>query len=439
MKKSIVAIVLLLIAVIGVFVFSYHYRNQKVSQQTSDIHTTAAPTTSEEPKSEESQPSDEGNRLLFEDKTNDYQVYYDGSVVNIVHKDYSRQFTSWTYSVNCETPTMFCKDYDGDGEVELLLKIVNGKKDVVYSDDESIYTYSVYMFKPVVTSSGEKTFSSLIASADTWKAPFESAIKCEMTQLEGCKKILQFAMNDSDKEISYNKETGITTNKYVGYAAALANTNGKFYKLSRWSKGAGIYNIDDKGNLTLDIQVLVNYEETTQTHYIGNIHCEMDIINNKFNIAPKTIVFNPLEQCQVNDPRDTAKNNWECVISNASTNTNFKSTNIDWIESELSLKNTSDKSTQYFESIQSKIKCVDTVKFTQDKVVLTAKEGYTFSEPIAESGKFSVIINNGEDNASNIAYTCTVENKNKTSTLTITFDKTYDKEDFDKVLINFGV
>ncbi|MGN1201987.1 MAG: hypothetical protein ACI4RF_01720, partial [Eubacterium sp.] len=131
--------------------------------------------------------------------------------------------------------------------------------------------------------------------------------------------------------------------------------------------------------------------------------------------------------------------NWTCVINNESVNTKFTSTDIDWIEAEFSLTNTSQDNSQPFENMASKIKCVDSVKFTQGSVVLTAKKGYTFSPHIADKGAFAVILNSGEENESNIAYTCSVENENNISTLTIKFDKTYDKEDFDKVLINFGV
>lgn len=437
MKKPILAIVLLA-AVIGVFVFSYSYRNAKISQQISvGTADTSAVSTTQQNVTLSADDEKNGNTILAEDKENDYHIYYDGETVTIKHGEYERKFTTWGYSIEAETPKIFCKDYDGDKEKELLIKLVSGRLD--NSDDDAEYTYVIYILKPIVTSSGEKTFSVYIASEDTWKTPFENAINCEMTQLKSCKKFLQFTMDDKDEKINYDEKTGITNDGHTYYAKAYCDNKKQYYTLSRWSKGVGNYDFKDDGTITLDIQVLVNYEEMSDTHYIGDIHCEMGIINGRFNIVPNSIVFVPLEQCEISDPRDTAKNNWTCVISNESTNTNFVSKDVDWIEAEFSLKNMTEKNSRYFESMPSKIKCIDTIKFTQGYVVLTAKEGYTFSQHIVDKGAFEVIINSGTENEADIAYTCSLKNENNTSTLTIKFDKTYDKEDFENVLINFGV
>ncbi|MCH5321705.1 MAG: hypothetical protein J1E36_08060 [Eubacterium sp.] len=440
MKKSIILIAVLLVAVIGAFGFSYQYRNQKISEQIAQASTQAKTTVAEE--SSQAGDNTNGRVLITEDKENDYQIYYNTAteIVSIIHGEYVREFKSWAYSVKCEIPTIFCKDYDGDGENELVIKIVNGKQEKTDVKGKYLYTYALYMFKPRTTSAGEKTFSIINATENTWKAPFNNAIRCEMTQLESCKKILQFAMDDIEEEIEYDEKTGLTTNKYGGYAAAMADVKNNYYTMNQWSKGLGIYDLDpDTGEMTLDIQLIVGYKETSKTQYAGDIHCEVDIKNGRFYVVPKTIVFIPNPNYVVNDPRDTAKSNWSCLINNASTNTNIANNDIDWIETEFSLSNTSSESSQYFENLPSKIKGVDTVKFTQRDVVLTAKSGYKFSQNMLDAGVFSVLINHGEENEVNIAYTCSVKNENGVSTLTINFDKTYDKEDFDKVFIKFGV
>lgn len=436
MKKTI-AIIVLLAAVIGTFIYSYQYRSEKITKQTSVIAATSAQTT--ESGTENEKEEAQGRHLVAEDKKNDYQIYFDGTNTEIVHGEYKRTITSWAYSMKCEDPTIHCKDYDGDGETELMVRIVNGRLEEQYDKNSSPYTYALYMFEPVTTSDGEKTLSSIVASDDTWKEPFAEAINCEMTQLKNCNKFLQFTMDDADEEIEYNEKTGITSNEHVGYGLALSGNNKNYYTLERWNRGVGIYNLDKNGNISLDIQVLVNYQEITDIQYIGDIHCQMKVVDNTFTIAPNTIVFNAIEQYKVTDPRDLAKSKWTCVMENESAGTNFKSTEIDWIDAEFSLKNTNEQNAQYFETMPSKIKCVDSVKFTQGAVVLTAKDGYTFSQTIADSGKFSVLINSGGDDEYDISYTCSVSNKNNSSTLTIKFDKTYDKEDFDNITIKFGV
>ena len=439
MKKSIILIAVLLIAAIGAFIFSYQYRNQQISEQTS---VSSKFSTTEAKRSSQADSNTKESVLLAEDKENDYKIYYDSEaeILTIIHGEYLKEFKTWGYAIRCETPTIFCKDYDDDGEIEMVIKIVGGKQEKRDAKGKPLYTYVLYMFKPITTSIGEKTFSAIIATEDTWKTPFTNAIRCEMTQLESCKKILQFAMDDIKEEIAYDEKTGLTTNKYGGYATALTDVKNNYYTMKQWSKGFGIYNLDtDTGAMTLDIQLIVGYKETSKTQYVGDIHCDVDIKDNKFYIVPKTIVFVPKSNYIVNDPRDTAKSNWSCVITNESKNANFTGNNIDWIETEFSLSNTSSESSQYFENLPSKIKGVDTVKFTQSSVVLTAKSGYTFSQNILDAGVFSVLINHGEENEVNVAYTCSVENVNGTDTLTINFDKTYDKEDFDKVFIKFGV
>lgn len=435
MKKTII-IIALLIAVIGVFVYSYQYRSEKIASEPSvsaTIHTTAADTTAS------NQEDEQGRRLVAEDKKNDWQIYYDGTNTEIIHGDYKRVITSWSYSFDCEDPTMYCKDYDGDGEVEMMLRIVSGKLEEQYDPDMSPYTYSLYMFEPYTSSTGEKTLSSIVASDDTWKNPFAEAINCEMTQLKSCKKFLQFTMNDAEETITYNEKTGITTNKYVGYGLALCSNSKTYYTLDRWNRGAGIYNLDKNGNISLDIQVLVNYKEISDTQYIGNIHCGMEIVDGAFILKPNTIVFNSVDPYKVSDPRDTAKKKWNYTIKNASSGTTFKSTTIDWIEADFDLEGTAKQITQPFDSMASKIKCVDSVKFTEKSVVLTAKDGYSFSNVITGSGNFSVLINSGTDDEYDISYDCAVKNEGNTSTLTINFDKTYDREDLDNVTINFGV
>jgi hypothetical protein len=422
--------------VVGAFIYSYQYRNNKIANQTSVTVTTV---TEDETEATNDDDSSEGRILVAEDKENDYQVYFDGTNTDVVHGDYKRTFTTWAYSVKCEYPTIYCKDYDGDGEKELAIRIVNKSIDEEYVTDNANYTYTIYLLKPVTTDAGNKIFTVLIANEETWKTPFTDAINCELTQLKSCNKFLQFVMNDADVSIEYDDKTGITTNKYVGYALAQSSNNKTYYTLKRWTRGAGIYSFADDGTIVLDIQVFVEYNEISDVQYIGNIHCDMAIINEKFNISPNTIEFQAADNCLVSDPRETASSNWKCVINNESTNTNFKSTDIDWIEAELSLKNTADKNSQYFDSMPSKIKCVDSIEFSQDKVVLTAKSGYSFSKNIESSGKYSVIINSGTDNEMDISYSCSVNTTDGSSILTITFDKTYNKDDFDNVEIKFGI
>lgn len=434
--KKIIAIIIVIAVASGVFILSYNYRSNRIDLQTSNVSVSAV-TTMQNSENDQEENGTEGRKLVAEDKENDYQIYFDGENTEIVHGEYSRTIKSWAYSMNAETPEIHCKDYDGDGQIELMVRIVNGKLDNQYDKDASPYTYALYMFKPYTDASGEKTLSSLVASDNTWKEPFTNAIKCELTQLKSCDKFLQFTMDNADESIAYDNKTGITSNSHVGYGRALYNSNKQFYSIDRWSRGAGIYNFDSEGNIFLDIQVIVSYKDTTETQYLGDIHCQMTAEGGEFDIVPDSIVFNATDEFFVSDPRETADEKWNCVIHNESANTNFNDTVIDWIENDLSLKDTGDNNSLYFETMPTKIKCVDEIKFSESELVMTAKSGYTFSDAIAKSGKYAVTINSGEDNEYDISYSCSISRDKKS--ITIKFDKSYNKDAFDNVSVTFGV
>ena len=91
-----------------------------------------------------------------------------------------------------------------------------------------------------------------------------------------------------------------------------------------------------------------------------------------------------------------------------------------------------------FSNITSKIKCDDNVKFTQSSITMTAKDGYLFYGNAAENGSFSVILNEGEKNETDIAYTCNIKNEGSESVLVIKLDGNYAKSDLDSVSIKFG-
>lgn len=430
MKKTIIATVALLIAVAGIFAFSIQYRNRKEAENIKSVSTTQH--TEKTAQTTVPVQEDESN-LIVEDKESGCRLYSDGDKVVVVYGEYTHTFETWAWSIGKEVPGIFYDDYDSDGEKEILIRLVNG-----VTDDGDLYTYTLYFLKPFVTKNGDKDFKIKIASTNTWKNPFDQAIKCEIIQLK-CKKFLQFTMDDINESIVYDSETGITQSEYAGYAKAAANSKKEYYTLDRWNKGAGIYDVDEDGKITLDIQVLVNYKEVKEAQYIGNIHCNLEVINGVFDIVPNTIVFVASEQFKISDPRDTAEDDWKFTLINSSKGTDFDSTEIDWIETEFDLSNTKSEKTESFEKRKSKIKCVDKVEFTQESLTLTAKEGFHFSQRMADKGAFSLTINSGENEESDICYTCEVKTVNNRSILVYTFDKTYDKEDFNNIKLKFGV
>lgn len=431
MKKTVIAIIALALALVAVFAFSVKYRNNKNAQE-NDYSSTVY--TGRHTESTSAVQEDEMT-LVAENKEGDYQLYYTGDGSLLVHGDMRQELKTWTWCVTHEAPTMYYFDFDKDGSKELIIRLISSVEKL--ENNEYLNTYVLYMFKVVKADNGTEQFKICIANADTWKPPFENAIKCEITQLS-CKKYLQFTMDDIDKNISYDSNTGITQSKHAGYALAMTDLKKQYYTLDRWNKGVGIYNIDDKGNITLDIQVIANYKEATTTHYIGNIHCNIGITNNKFAIVPKTIYFIPDEKYIILDPRNTAAQSWSYTIKNTGSSKGSQGNDIDWLEAELKLDMTKDSVKESFDERSSKIKCVDSITLTESSLTLVAKEGCTFVERIAQNGAYSVTFNNGERDF-DISYTCQVKTINNRSALVIDFDKTYNKKDIENILIKFGV
>lgn len=433
MKKFIPIISVMLIVII-VFAVSVKYNKDKVNHDTSVVpneivtQTAVQETTTEAPRE---------NALLVETADKEYQVYFDGKIITFMHGEHKFELENFGWYVNVETPTVCSVDVDGDGQKELLFRMIYTSVETYNNNWE--YVYMVMMLKPVTRADGKKEFDVKLANEDSWKSVFEQSINCEITQLKNCKKILQFAMDDVDKPIEYNSDTGISTSKHVGYAKALTNSNNQYYTLERWKRGVGVYNMDKDGNITLDIQVLVTYDGTGAVQNAGDIHCDIALIDGKFSVVPKTIVFKASDLYKVNDPRDSASRKWSCLINNTSGQSGFKDTDIDWIENEFSLSDLSSKVSIPFGDMSSKIKCVDSIKITQNGVTITAKADYDFSPHMVDSGKFSVIQNAGEKNEIDIAYSCVIKEIEGRSTLVIVFDRTYGKDELGNIKINFGV
>ncbi|MGN0522177.1 MAG: hypothetical protein ACI4IQ_06025 [Eubacterium sp.] len=425
-KRSLAIGVIILIAVIGVFAFSMQYRNKDINN---NIVLTTAIKNVDGAKGQE-------RILIAENKEGDYQIYYDYETVYLTHKGVDKEFKGWLASVEEKTPEMFYKDYDGDGEKELLVKLVSGVDQDIYN--VKTYVYSMFLFKAVDDEDGTFHYESIGATADTWRKPFESVIRSELTQLDSCKKFLQFVMDDIDTPLTYDSKTGISENKHVSFVSALTDSKKNYYTLSTWSRGKGIYELDEEGNISLDIEILANYEEVDSTQTIGDVHCDIDVIDGEFAIVPKSIYFEPREGFMVSDPRESTDEKWSYKIKNNSATPTLESNEIDWIDASLELQSGVDEVAAYFGEMSSKVKAVDSIEFTQNAVILTAKSGYTFLERVVNNGVFSVTIKDGEKEY-DISYKASISEKDGKSILTITLDKNYPRETITTAKIKFGV
>lgn len=426
--KKIIAVILVFVLLIGVLVLSVNYRNKKTDEQHQSLQDLSTQTTSDE---EQKENGNEEPVIVTDD--GEYEIFFDGDIVTIVKGEYKVEMETWQYAFKSELPVAVSKNMDSDDEKELLIKVKTG----VSNNEDGTQTalYAVYLFDPYIDENGEKTFNNAIANANTWIAPFSQTVRAEVTQLESCKKILQYAMESVENQIEYDKN-GLGTGNYVGYARALSDDEGNYYTYKDWSLGQGIYYLDDEGNITLDIQVLVEYEEIEQSQIIGFIHCNIQFEEGAFSIVPKKINFRAQDKYRVTDPRESTDSKWEVTVDNQGPNPDFQNKNIDWIDWEYDVSGAGTSQSLNFETYSSKIKCVETVEFTQSSITLTAKEGYSFSS--SAEGNFAVILNSGEDEETDIAYTCSVKTVDDRSTVVITLDRNYSKDELSDMTLKLG-
>lgn len=414
--KKILPLIAVLIAVIIAFAFSISYKNKKAEENNANNLITE--TQSTEAKK---------NELIAENKESGYKLFFDGETATLVSADNEElEFSSWKKSIAIAKPELYYNDFDGDGNKELIIRVVDNSNRVT---GKTVYSYELYLITQQ-TVDGVKKLSYSTARESTWKDVFNNAIKFEVTQLK-TKKILQFAMNDINEEITYDEETGLTDNKYVSYALALSDTKKNYYNLLKYSRGLGVYNILEDGTITLDIQVIVNYNESNENHHIGNIHTEMIISEGKFHVKPKTISFQTLDEYKVTDPHETATANWAYTINNSSAASPSNSKTIKAIDASFTVSTTAQHSQQNLSGEASDIKNADHIIFSQNGVSITAKDGFSFDKTQLDEGRFSLLINDGKDD---ISYTAAIRD----NTLFIYFDKTYDSDKLGRIQIIFG-
>lgn len=292
MKKAIplLAALVLLGTIFGV---SSAYRNHK---QAEAMKTTASPIHSTTQSKELTD-----NDIVVQTDDGKYKLYHKNNIATLTYDDAKLEFFTWSRSIELETPTLYYMDFDDDGEKELIIRLIDSFSDI---DNPASKTYSLFFIQPSTDENGKAKLSSFDAQSGMWKRIFAAYVKEEISQLKIDKNCIQFVMTNNGNEITYDEQTGITNNKYVGFAKTDCDENGEPYTVLSYYKGAGIYTVADDGSISLDVQLFVTYEEAKDAYQIGNIHCEVAFDSTHFYLHENTVEFIPLEEYEIDDPRD---------------------------------------------------------------------------------------------------------------------------------------
>lgn len=434
MKYFVRVCIVLLIAAGIVFGFSYYYREKKNSENivlTTQLITTTKP----------NETTTSAEKVIYDDNGFRLTIYKDKGYAE--YNNVKKEIGGFEWALSQSSIDFYYGDYDNDKEKELLILYAAPSYELnnsLISQDKENFENNhrfALLLKPVVDEQGKQDFDIVYADQNTWKKPFEQAINAKMNQLQSCDKYLQFVMDDNDVELKYDKKTGISSNKHVYYAKALNNENKDGYKkFVKWSKGEGNYYVDKNGALRLNIMVLAYYDDSNGAQYVGDIQSGVSINKKgKFTITPKTIEFAPKDRYVMPDVRNNNPKKFTYVLNNTSSNTITTNDNlIDWINASFDIQNGINEQSVSFGELDSQIKCVDKVKITQTSIVLTAKEGFVFSDRVVNSGDYSVVIGNDDD----ITYKAEILERDSRSVLKITYDKKYSRDELKNVKLKFG-
>lgn len=425
--------VVLLIAVGIVFGFSYYYKEKKINENI--VLTTSLITTKKK-----NEPTTSAETVYYDD--NGFRLFTYKNKGYIEYNNVKKEAGGFEWALSQKSIDFKYGDFDNDKQNELLVLYFSPSYEINNSllaqdkEDFSNFHRFVVMIKPFIDDEGKQDFKLIYADQNTWKKPFEQAISAKMNQLKSCDKYLQFVMDDNNVELKYDESTGLSQNKHVFYAQALKDsTKNGYQKFVKWSKGEGNYYIGDDGTLQLNIMILAYYEGASKAQYVGDIHTNISINKyGSFSLTPKTIVFIPKDKYTMPDIRKNTAEKFTYILNNNSSQTvNTNENYIDWLDASFEISSNMNTQTVSFANLDSQIKCVDKVKITQSSVVLTAKEGYTFSSRVLDKGDYSLTVN-GRD----IAYNAEILEKEEKSVLKITYDKKYNKDEIKNIEIKFG-
>jgi len=423
-------ILLTLVLAVAIVFGMYYYTNGnpfEKQENTSVLTTVSKPAATEK---------DTKRELLASLPKDDYYLYKSTNGVVLKHNKKEYEFTNWSRLIDVEAPEMFLNDYDGDGEKELLIKAVSAK-----NASSGEMEYELYLLDKQKTSSGKTTYKVYLASKSTWGDILDKQIREEVRQLKSCKKIIQFAMHYKNKSLRYDKKTGIAKNGFVNYGRALQDDNGDYLTFNKWTKGKGIYSINEENEICVSVEVLIGYKKSEVVQTIGHINFKLDFDGGMFTVKRKTMNFTPENAYKVSDPRTAVNEQWSYLENNANKKSVEVPKTLGWIQYAPELSK--DMLTQTIDLTQkdTDIKLVSKIHICESYIELIAKSGCTFDKSILNKSEYSVIINKGTDKEYEISYTSEITEKGKKKrqeVLRIYFDRAYARDEIDSILITYG-
>ena len=283
---------------------------------------------------------------------------------------------------------------------------------------------------------GSFEYDLVVANRESWKRPFTQAVKCSVTQLKNDPMRVQVAMGNASGSLSFDEKTGISTSKYTGFSRAETNTDGTPQTIYGWDYGIGTYTVED-GQIKVKIAVRIDYKPSRQIKIVGYAYCGLDYLGNGFSLKKGSVYYRAAKDCRITDPRDVAERDWVYTLTNASGTAGITEPQLSRVEGTFTVPDSGADGVRSFSGMDSQIKAVSAVRFTNKQIVLTAAEGYSFMQNTANARDYAVQITRNKVTY-RIDKSAEITEADGRSVLTFTLDKSYKRSDLQKVTLRFG-
>ncbi|MCD7871977.1 MAG: hypothetical protein LUG21_01460 [Clostridiales bacterium] len=422
LNKILIIILTLIFVALCVFAVYYHKNIYIPKLEKAQNYSTQIPVS-------ESVPQKAGKReLLAENESLDIQLYKDGDYVIIVQNGKEAEFSDWNKNISLKAPEIYSFDFNGDNTDEIVIRVYEGADEKTGED-----IYGIYALSPADSAESDSPYTVNYINSDSWSAVFKSTVMWSANQLISTPKRIQFVMDYSDSNITYNQDTGIVSDSgHVWYLLAPKTENGNYCTFKSCYIGPAVLSVNSETNaVEASFSVYFSYEEILADQMGGNITCGITLTNSKYSITEKTVKFSTNPEYLTPEPTQTAAD-WTKTFTNPGGMTSSRTI------SNLALRCGSGNSFRRISNETNQGAGVNEITVTKSVLTIRLKSGFSFAPEAGKIQNINIYIDYGSGEY-NIANSAKITQENGIETLTVYFDAEYSSSDLKSFDIYAGV
>lgn len=417
-RKINIPLVIALIVVLALLCgFAYYYHQniylpkmRNAATQTAQIDVT------------DNGPQKSGERvLLAELEEINFQLYQDGDFVILVQDGQETEFSDWNKNIGRRTPEIYYFDFNGDEKEDIVIRGFEGEDE---KTGEALF--GLYVLSVSTDEAGKYSYKVSYTNNAGWLSIFNSMIKCQANQLTSTPKRIQFVMAYAASTISYDNETGLLVGAgHPSYILAPTAPDGNYCTLKNWYMGPCVINIDpETHNITVDITIYINYNETSEVQTAGRIKSGLTYKDGEFLIAEKSVIFDVENEAKTPNPVIDDIEPWEITLKSGGSMANKS------VISNLALSCSFNYSTMKSDgftgisNLDNEAAGVEKIVVNQNELKIYLKSGYSFDPGVVNLPNYKIILRYSQKDY-DISQTAILSTENGSQVLTVTYDTTY--------------